>query len=256
MTDMDVVSLRRYPVKGLTAEPVEQVHLTAGEFFPGDRLYAIENGPSGFDAAAPTFRPKIKFLMLMKQHRLAALHTRFDHETRILTISHRGRELARGDLGSREGRAAIEAFMAEFCQGELRGPPKVLAAPGNFRFTDSLEAGFVSIINKETLSDLERTLGRPVEPERFRANILIAGPQAWAENGWAGRTLSSGDLRLRIVKRIERCNATNVRPESGERDLDLLRAMTKAHGHITCGLYAKVAASGSLRVGDKLTLRD
>jgi hypothetical protein len=132
----------------------------------------------------------------------------------------------------------------------------VLTAPSGFRFTDSLQAGFVSFLNKATLEDLEKTLGRSVEPLRFRANVFVEGPPAWEENAWVGRTLADGDLRLTIVKLTERCNATNVRPGTGERDLDLMRAMLKAYGHIDCGFYAKVTSSGSLKVGDALSLQD
>ncbi|WP_204280698.1 MOSC N-terminal beta barrel domain-containing protein, partial [Serratia marcescens] len=65
-----IAALYRYPVKGLSAEPLAEATLTAGGHFPGDRLFAIENGPSGFDPAAPEHQPKTKFLVLA---RLAAL---------------------------------------------------------------------------------------------------------------------------------------------------------------------------------------
>ena len=45
-------ALYRYPVKGLTPEPLERVRLTAGETLPFDRAYAIENGPGRFDPAS------------------------------------------------------------------------------------------------------------------------------------------------------------------------------------------------------------
>ena len=47
-----IESIYRYPVKGLTPEPMPRVTLSPGQTLPGDRLYAIENGPSGFDSAA------------------------------------------------------------------------------------------------------------------------------------------------------------------------------------------------------------
>ena len=40
---------------------------------PADRRYAVENGPSGFDPAAPAWRPKTYYLMLMRHERLAGL---------------------------------------------------------------------------------------------------------------------------------------------------------------------------------------
>ena len=46
-------AIYRYPVKGLSPQRLQQVALSAGETVPADRLYAIENGPSGFDPARP-----------------------------------------------------------------------------------------------------------------------------------------------------------------------------------------------------------
>jgi uncharacterized protein YcbX len=50
---MRISSLYRYPVKGLSPERLDKVSLTAGHYFPGDRLFAVENGRAGFDPAAP-----------------------------------------------------------------------------------------------------------------------------------------------------------------------------------------------------------
>src|ERR687898_2086502 len=133
---MRISSLYRYPVKGLSPERVADVLLVKDGYFPGDRLFAVENGPSGFDPSNPQHQPKIKFLMLMRNESLARLRTRYEDETATLVIEEGGREAVRGDLSTREGRLAVEAFFRRFMPGELRGPPKVLAAPEGFRFTD------------------------------------------------------------------------------------------------------------------------
>src|SRR5919112_1969012 len=141
-----IASLQRYPVKGLSPETLSSVALTKGDYFPGDRLFAVENGPAGFDPASPEHQPKIKFLMLMRNESLARLRTRYLDETGTLVIEEGVREAARGALSTREGRLSIEVFFRRFMPGELRGPPKVLAAPQGYRFTDS-GRGFVSLIN-------------------------------------------------------------------------------------------------------------
>src|SRR5262245_8895983 len=92
-----VNSLYRYPVKGLSPEPLGRAQLAKGETVPGDRLYAIENGPSGFDPQAPKYQPKARFLMLMRNERLAGLRTRFDDASHTLAIESDGREAARAD---------------------------------------------------------------------------------------------------------------------------------------------------------------
>src|SRR5436190_10550576 len=126
-----IQAIYRYPVKGLTPQAIGRADLTARQTIPFDRIYAIENGPSGFDPANPKYSPKYKFLELMQNARLAELRTAFDTGNHTLTIRHENREAAKGDLRTPEGRATIEAFMAEFVADELRGLPKVLHAEGH-----------------------------------------------------------------------------------------------------------------------------
>src|ERR1700688_4567432 len=105
-----IASLYRYPVKGLSPEPLPRVALQPGQNFPADRRYAIENGPSGFDPAAPIWLPKFHYLMLMRNERLAGLQTHFDDHTHMLTMREDGKVAARGNLETTEGRAAVERF--------------------------------------------------------------------------------------------------------------------------------------------------
>jgi uncharacterized protein YcbX len=248
-----IEAIYRYPVKGLSPEPLRRTSLAAGATIAGDRLYAIENGPSGFDSAAPKYQPKIRFLMLMRNEGLAMLRTRFDDASHSLTIEYEDRIAARGDLRTPDGRAAIEAFFASFSAADLRGPPKVLYAPGH-SFSD-VAAKVVSIINLASVADLEAYVGAPVDPLRFRANLYVSGWPAWGELGMAGQEIAVGSAaRLKIVKRIVRCAATNVDPATGMRDLAIPDTLMKAFGHADCGVYAQVIASGTIAEGDKLTM--
>jgi hypothetical protein len=99
-----IQAIYRYPVKGLSPEPLARTQLEVMETLPADRLYAIENGPSGFEPAAPRHQPKQRYLMLMRNERLARLRTRFQDTSHTLTIEMEGREAARGDLRTSEGR--------------------------------------------------------------------------------------------------------------------------------------------------------
>jgi hypothetical protein len=245
-------AIYRYPVKGLSPEPLPRALLAAGATLPGDRRYAIENGPSRFDPAQPHHQPKTHYLMLMRNERLAALRTRLEEPSQTLVIAAGGREAARGDLRTPAGRGAIEQFFAGFCADELRGPPRVLQAPG-FSFSD-VARKVVSIINLASVAALADTLGAAIDPLRFRGNLYVTGWPAWHELDWVGREIAIGaDARLRIVKRIVRCAATNVDPATGIRDLDLPGALQRAHGHADCGIYAEVVAPGLIAEGDQAT---
>jgi len=245
-------SIYRFPVKGLSPEPLPRVALTPGQTVPGDRLYAIENGPSGFDPAAPKHQPKMRYLMLMRNERLATLRTRFDDATHTLTVGYDGREAARGDLRTADGRAALERFFASFSAADLRGPPKVLHAPG-FSFSD-VAAKVVSIINLASVADLENYVGAPIDPLRFRANLYVTGWPAWQEFDMVGRKLSIGDgVAVKIVKRVVRCAATNVDPATGARDLEIPNTLMKTFGHADCGIYGEVITGGEVALGDALS---
>src|SRR5262249_31101407 len=89
-------TIYRYPVKGLSPEPLAETTLSAGATVAGDRCYAIENGPSGFDPAAPGYLPKQRFLMLIKNERLPRLDPRLDDAAQALAVHENGAEVARG----------------------------------------------------------------------------------------------------------------------------------------------------------------
>lgn len=251
---MRLAKLYRYPIKGLSPEPLAAADLPVDGYFPCDRRFALENGPSGFDPAAPEHQPKIKFLMLMKNSALAALATRYDEESGTLAISKDGREVARGDLRKPEGRAAIEAFLSDYIgEAELRGPVKLLEAPEGFRFTDS-KSGFVSLINLDSVAEIEKAQGARVDPLRFRGNLYIEGAGAWAEAAWPGRKLQIGGATLSVLKMTDRCAATGVEPGAGRRDMDVVQTLRRNFGHIDCGVYARVEKGGRVAVGDALTL--
>lgn len=243
-------SLYRYPVKGLSPQPLERATLLPGETIPADRLYAIENGPTGFDPAAPAYLPKHRFLMLMRNERLAALRTDFETTTHVLTIRLADREAVRADLRSAEGRAAVERFFASYCADELRGPPKVLFGNGH-SFSDVAQK-VVSIINLASVAAIERAVGVAVDPLRFRGNIYVTGWPAWYEFELLDREIAVGPARLKVVKRIQRCAATNVDPATGRRDLDIPQTLQRVFKHGDCGVYARVLARGEIARGDSI----
>jgi uncharacterized protein YcbX len=244
-------AIYRYPVKGLSPQALDRTRLTAGQTIPADRLYAIENGPTGFDPAAPAYLPKQQFLMLMRNERLAALRTEFDEATHTLTVCWQGAEAARGDLRTPQGRKTIEDFFARFCADELRGPPKVLHGEDH-SFSD-VARKVVSIINLASVTAVEGAVGLPVNPLRFRGNLYVSGWPAWREFDLLGRTVAIGKTaKLKIVKRIQRCAATDVDPDTGIRDLTIPRTLLDNFDHTDCGVYAEVTVAGEIMPGDAI----
>ncbi len=245
------VTLRRiyrYPVKGMSAEPLERVVLDVGRRLPGDRRFAIAHGGSVGPEASATWRPRADFLMLARNERLALVEARYDEASGTLTLRRGGRPVARGNLSEGLGRTVIEQFFAAFMKAELRGAPKLVEAAGG-GFTDSRQA-WLSLINLASVRDLERVVRAPIDPLRFRANLYIDGLDPWRELDWVGREIGIGGARLRVTERITRCAATNVDPATGARDLNIPLALRDGIGRGEMGVYAEVIAAGTIAAGE------
>lgn len=249
-----IAEISRYPVKGLSPDRMDGVRLTAGETLPHDRAWAIENGPSGFDPAAPVHLSKSKFLMLMRNERLALLDIQFDDASATLTVLRGSRPVVTGQLTDRTGRQLIEQFFSSFASEDLRGPARIVSAE-NHSFSDVPEK-CVSIINRASVEEIARIVGKPVDPLRFRGNFLIEGADAFAEFDLVGRRLRFGGATIEAFARIQRCAATNVDPGSAARDMQIPKTLMGAFGHMDCGVYAKVVDDGDVAVGDTLTQID
>ena len=251
-TSPRVSALYRYPVKGLTPEPLQRVSLTSGETLPFDRAWAIENGPGRFDPSAPRHLPKINFLMLMRDERLATLRSRFDDASQTLTIFRDGKQVARGELTTPLGRKLIEQFIAAYMKSELRGAPKIVHAAGH-SFSD-MAAKCLHIVSLASVRELARVTGRAIDPLRFRANLYLEGVKPWTEFGWLDKELSIGEARLSVLARTTRCEATNVDPATGVRDMAIPAHLMRTWGHQEFGIYAKVVAGGEISLGAPVLL--
>jgi uncharacterized protein YcbX len=248
-----IASLYRHPVKGFTPERLAGAELVEGRCFPCDRLYAVEDGPSGFDPAAPAHISKMRFTVLAKIPQVAKARTAYDEATGVFTARAEGRPDFAGDLRGDAGRRGFEAWLADLLDDEVRGPLRVVEGPGDYRFMDS-RSGYVSIVNLASVRDLEARLGRPVDPLRFRANLYVEGWPAWVENDWTGGAMKVGEARAEVLKPIVRCAATHVDPVTAERDIDLVKALFDLYGHMFCGIYLKVEQAGAVAEGDAVAV--
>lgn len=247
-----VTALWRFPLKGLAGESLTSVPLEADKALPFDRAWAIENGASKFDPMAPRHLPKIAFLMLMRDERMATLGSHFDDATQTLTVLRDGKQVAKGCLSQPIGRTMLEQFFAAYMKDELRGAPRIVSAPGH-TFSD-MATPSVHIINLATLRDLEQKTGAVIDPLRFRANIIVDGVPAWQEFDWIDRNITIGGATLRGFCRTERCDATNVNPATAARDMSLPRQLERLYGHTDFGIYATVKGGGEVRVGDAIAV--
>jgi uncharacterized protein YcbX len=245
-----IQSIYRYPVKGLSPELLSVADLSPGQVLHGDRSWAIEQGAPQFDGDAPRHFPKSKFLMLMRDEKLAALQTSYDDESQTLTILRNGKQVSKAQLSTPIGRGIAEQFFAAYLGSALPGKPRVVKAEG-FAFTDVPDT-YVSLINLASVRDLSRVVGAEVDPLRFRANFYIDGLEPWVEKRWIGQQVRLGGVSLKAEKSIVRCAAINVNPATAERDMRLPQTLESAFGENLCGVYLSVQTGGRVATGNAL----
>jgi uncharacterized protein YcbX len=117
------------------------------------------------------------------------------------------------------------------------------------------DAAHIHLLTTATI-DLLRELypkGR-FEARRFRPNIVVAteeqAQQAFIENSWCGKTVVLGDnVRLQVAACCARCVMTTLPQSDLPADTGILRTAAR-HNQTNVGVYARVAAGGTLRRGD------
>lgn len=249
---MRVERISRFPVKGLSPEHLDEVTLTPSEGLPHDRRFAFAQGDSPFDPADPKWLPKRNFACLMANARVAGIHSGYDPETNTLALRAEGTAPLLADLSDPAGRDAAAAWITAFLGAEARGRLRLAEVPGH-AFTDIPQKA-VSIIGLASVAALGEAAGMPLDPLRFRGNILFSGGAAFAELDWVDREMLLGKARLRVFKRTKRCAATEVNPATAERDAEPPKWLVRHYGHADMGIYAEVLEGGRVAVGDALEL--
>ncbi len=225
-----VAALWRYPVKSMAGEELEAVEVS-WHGLAGDRRWAfIRDGQvrSGFP-----------WLTIREQPELAHYRPRFaepDRPNASLT-------LVRTPSGD-ELDVADPALAAELGQG-------VRVIKQDRGVFDTLP---LSLLTTQTLAGLGRLVGTDLAAERFRPNLVVdARGRDFPEDGWVGRVLRIGGLRMRVDKRDQRCVMVTIDPVTLRRNPAVLRAIARERD-ARLGVYGSTVEPGRIAVGDPVEL--
>lgn len=245
-----IVDIHRHPLKGWTPESLPRVELKTGGGLPYDRHFAFTSGRREEQPKPGGWVQARTFLQLTVFPELAAFRATLD-EAGVLRVSAPDGTSAEACVGQPDGFDAADAFIqSHFEAGPYGAPHLVEQTPGHghWDFTDTQ----ISIINLATVRAIAEVAGQPLERERFRGNLYIDGLDPWEEFSWPGRRLAVGDLRLDVLRPIQRCAMTSTEPGTGKRAFDLPALMNTAFGHNFCGVYARVSAGAEIAQGDQV----
>ncbi|MSU91605.1 MOSC domain-containing protein [Rhodobacteraceae bacterium 2CG4] len=236
----------RHPIKSLGVESVERARLSPGATLPWDRVWALAH-----EAAKLTggWVPCANFIRVTKSPRLMAITARTDEDTGRITLTHPDRPQITVDPDTDSD--ALVDWVRPLTDAARAAPSHIVRA--GVGMTDSPYPS-ISVLNSASLAALSGRAGKPLNPRRFRGNLLLDGAAPWAEFDWIGRTLRIGEAELEVRERITRCLATHVDPETGARDTDVLGTLRGGWDHADFGVYAVVTRGGVIARGDEVNL--
>ena len=231
---MRVAELWRFPVKSLQGEQLDNAAVDAGGLV-GDRAYALFDLETGLGLTARRM-PDLLF---------ALATTVGTGERPAIVLPDGSTALDDAALSDWLGRPVALRAATEVDERRYENPLDADhdaewivfdGAPGPFH--DSAHTR-VSLVSTGTLGAWDR--------RRFRSNVLLEGD---GEDALVGASITIGDARLDVVKRISRCvMTTRAQPDGIERDLEVFKTVNRERdGCVAVG--ALVAQPGTLRLGD------
>ena len=246
-------TLIRYPVKGLSGESLNTVQLAPGQGFPCDRHFGFARPNSGFDPNNPEPLPKTKFYMLARDASLVLLSTGFDEQTGVLSMV-APESSGQFDIATAAGRKKASEFLKSYLALPQDEVPQLFEAYPH-RFTDvsvvsTAMMNAVSLINLDSVHAFSKATGHDVDPRRFRSNIHFSGLAPFSELEMVEQQVVIGTARLKIVRRTQRCPATEVDLTTGERDMNVPALLQQNYHHKDMGVYAEVMEGGIIAPGD------
>jgi uncharacterized protein len=226
--------LRRFAVRSLGGESPDEA-LIYGSGLVGDRIYDLFDEEQG----VPLTARNAPFLLRYRVRYLDPMVRGGDLEPWIRVKTPDGNETSLSD------RSWVED-VSRRCGRPVRLRPR----PG----ADS-DLAPLHVLSVPTVRFLEKQYGGPLEPMRFRSNLLLDLPEArpFEEDRWIGRQIWIGDVLLEIVKQCDACIVTSLDAETTERSPGVLSAIAKGRGGMT-GVYARALTGSRLRVGDAVSI--
>lgn len=255
-----VTDLYFYPIRGLSGQRLESVVVGPDRGFPLDRCWALAKRHGEYEQSrdrplgsgqthGPTGDP-----------RLVGITSSFDPASEKLEIRVQGHLVLECSLTHEEDIRRAEEFFARVLDLDPQDRPHLVRRANNsynFAYTASVSDSLTwacHLVNTATLRELEERIGQPLDPLRFRANLYVDLGEPWIERDLVGHEFQVGQVRFRGEMQTPRCAATEVSPETAERDIPIPRLLKQHYGHIDVGIYANILSTGELRPGMPVTL--
>ena len=110
----------------------------------------------------------------------------------------------------------------------------------------------ISLININSIKDLENKINKKLEIQRFRGNFYVQGIEPFEERNWINKVIKINNIPFKVQSHIPRCVAINLKPKTDDNSINLLQSLKKNFNHFDMGIYLIALEDGKINVGDKI----
>lgn len=257
-----VESLWRYPVKGMRGEELPEAFMGFSGFY-GDRCYAIRDSAArkGFPYLNGNVQPEMLCCQPQFRYFEKSLKPPNLEEASILPPGVNPTNADPNDFdldiitSSGKTFSIDDPALLELLGAGLRGEHVLSLVRSDRALTDCRP---VSLISRQTITQIETESNITLDKRRFRANIYfnLNSDKGFGEDALVGRRLRIGQkAEIMVLERDPRCKAISLDPETGEHNPQILRHVAQNH-EANAGVYCAVLVEGILKVGDSIELLD
>ena len=255
-----ISSIHYFPVKSLSFSNLNKCFIKKNLGILNDRYFALSRNIN-FEKAklieqSPNER-KLNYFLTLKN--TPALNKyRFTFREKILTLFKGNNKITSASSDNTNQLDLIVEKILELEESLTK--PIFLLKNENYPFFDTTHsnkiANTISLININSIKDLEKKINVTIEFERFRSNLYVDGIDAWTEKNWIGKIIKINQISYLVQNHIPRCSATNLKPGTDNITINLPMTLMKHFNHIDMGVYICPLNDGEINIGDQVTLNE
>ena len=259
---ISISSINYCPVKSISFQSIKSCEIRKNIGIVGDRIFAFSKG---LDLnQAQLFEQKLeerrgkwnKILTLKNSPSLNKYNFMLDNNK--LTLTQKNNEIITINIDKTDEYELLSNKILEL-ESSLQKPIFLMKNTDIPFFDTSISNNTVlthsiSLINNQSIEDFKNKTNQEIETQRFRGNIFVEGIEAWEERNWIGKIIKINDISFKVEKNIPRCVAINLKPNSDDNSLNLLKSLKKTYNHFDMGVYLTALNDGLINIGDNISL--
>ena len=257
-----ISSINYCPVKSVSIQSIDVCKIKKNIGIIGDRIFAFAKDldidkAQLFEKSPEERRGKWNKVLTLKNSPVLNKYN-FLYKENSLILTSNGKKILTIDTNELSERQLLSNKIIEL-ESSLKEPIVLMKNEESPFFDTSISnkvdfINSVSLLNIQSINDFQKKIDKKVEISRFRGNICIDGVKPWEEQEWVGKIVKINNVSFKVEKKIPRCVAINLKPQTDDNSLNLLQALKKIYNHFDMGIYLTALDNGKVEVGNKIEI--